>query len=489
MTETVNPTYGNWSKPTQPGLWRLGLPGTALLFVGLLITILAGMASIWLALTSFTLTIIFLLPIIVVDKWGRNGYAMIKEEWTWFLHKRSGRNIYQTGPLATAPIIGCELPGVSAQISCGEAVDGLNREFAILHHNATGNTTVVIACEPQGLGLIDDEDINQQVALWGKWLADLQDEEALEGMSVTFNTTPDTGVSLKNSVKSRIDETAPEFSLRVMGEIADNFPVGSANSVCLLALTWSNKLLGRKRTLNETVADIAASLPELTNSLETTGAGPCQPLNRLEITRFIRKCFNPETASDLEENETELEWSQAGPSQAVEEKDYYLHDDGVSVSWFMGHPPKGMVHSNVLTNIFAPHKDVTTKRVTLLFRPFTSAEAARLADSQVLNTTHAVNQQKNEKARSWRKVEQAAQTASEQASGAGLIRFSMIVTVTTNNTENLDRVTSIVEHSGTASKIRLRKAYRCQATTFVAGLPLGLVLPTHVKSLKVDDYV
>ena len=38
-----------------------------------------------------------------------------------------------------------------------------------------------------------------------------------------------------------------------------------------------------------------------------------------------------------------------------------------------------------------------------------------------------------------------------------------------------------VEGLATTSRLVLRRAWRCQATTFLAGLPLGILLPQHLR--------
>jgi hypothetical protein len=84
----------------------------------------------------------------------------------------------------------------------------------------------------------------------------------------------------------------------------------------------------------------------------------------------------------------------------------------------------------------------------------------------------------------------AERTAEEEAAGAGLLRFGMIATATMwNDTGDVDRDTinrtvNVVEQLGSAARIRFRRAWRAQETTFLAGLPIGLVLPAHLSIPK-----
>jgi hypothetical protein len=71
------------------------------------------------------------------------------------------------------------------------------------------------------------------------------------------------------------------------------------------------------------------------------------------------------------------------------------------------------------------------------------------------------------------------QTAQEEAQGAGLVNFGMVVTATVTDKERLaDAVAAVEQTSGTA-RVLLRRAYGAQDTAFAASLPLGLVLPKH----------
>ena len=131
-----------------------------------------------------------------------------------------------------------------------------------------------------------------------------------------------------------------------------------------------------------------------------------------------------------------------------------------------------------------PHPEITRKRVTILYRPYTPSKAAELVDNDVLDAQFNATQRRTMRARDAVNVNAAAKAAEEEAMGAGLTRFAMIVTATVlddGERDTVSRAVSVVEHLGGASRIRLRRAWRTQAPTFTAGLPLGLVLPAHLR--------
>ena len=89
----------------------------------------------------------------------------------------------------------------------------------------TGNHyTVVLACEPDGAALVDQEQIDVWVARWGQWLAALGDEPGVIAASVTIETAPDTGTRLRNHVTSRIDPQAPPVSKAILSEVVEQLP-------------------------------------------------------------------------------------------------------------------------------------------------------------------------------------------------------------------------------------------------------------------------
>lgn len=84
-------------------------------------------------------------------------------------------------------------------------------------------------------------------------------------------------------------------------------------------------------------------------------------------------------------------------------------------------------------------------------------------------------------------VEQRAATATagEEAAGAGLLSFGMLVTATVNDPTNgeaaLEDAMAIIDNLAATARLTLRPAYGSQDSAFTAALPLGLHLPAHLK--------
>ena len=56
-----------------------------------------------------------------------------------------------------------------------------------------------------------------------------------------------------------------------------------------------------------------------------------------------------------------------------------------------------------------------------------------------------------------------------------------VVTATVTDPDDMATAATAIEHLGGASRLVLRPAFGQQATGFLAGLPLGIVLAAHVR--------
>jgi hypothetical protein len=84
-------------------------------------------------------------------------------------------------------------------------------------------------------------------------------------------------------------------------------------------------------------------------------------------------------------------------------------------------------------------------------------------------------------ARSTLSTRSAQATAAEEASGAGLLNFGLIVTATTTDAVHEADARAAIDSLTAAARLRVRPAFGSQDTVFAAGLPLGLVLPRHLR--------
>lgn len=490
MTEArTSLTYGNWRKPQSPGLGSLGLLGTVLLMGGMLVVTGLLFVSVVAAAVGLVVLAVALAPLLVKDRHGRNGIQKLSARMAWAQGRWRGWRVYRSGPLGRAGTGRFQVPGLGAPMTALDARDAFNRPFVLLHHRATSHVSTVIQTSPDGNDLVDEDQIDQWVAHFGGWLAALGQSPGLVGASVTIETAPDTGHRLAREVSGHLDPNSPPLARQIMGEVVAQYPAGSASITCRIALTWSqtNAFGGGKRSVAEMGIEIGNRLPGLTGPLSAAGAGSAEPMTTAQLAAAVRVAYEPSVHALVEEAGAEnagIEWADAGPSAAQEAPNHYWHDGATSVTWAMSGAPRGLVFSNVLAALLAPHRDIARKRVTLLYRPHDAAKGAELVERDRRDATFAAQAGRSAaSARSVVSVQAAEQAAREEARGAGLTRFGMIVTATVidGDRSRVRQVESIVDSLATTARIVLRRQWGSQATGFLAGLPLGLVIPSHLK--------
>jgi hypothetical protein len=488
-------TYGNWRRPRTAGLGQLGLVGTGVLMAGVVVVILAvAIAGVIPALVLLAGLGLALGSLLVRDRHGRTGAQLITARVGWWRARGRGGHLYRSGPLGQVPWGTFQLPGLAAASRLSEWRDGYDRPFALLSLPSVGHHTVVIAVAPDGASLVDQEQIDVWVARWGQWLASLGDEAGVVAAAVTVETAPDTGERLRREVSDRIDPHAPELAQRVLREIVEDYPAGSATIKAWVSLTVSGAYRGRRGGAEEVARDLATRLPGITQRLRGTGAGTARPVGAQELCEVVRGAFDPAAARTIEEARAvgqtpTLRWVDSGPAAAEARWESYAHDGAVSVTWSMSAAPRGEVHSDVLWQLLAPHRDVARKRVTLLYRVLDAGTAARVVEADKRNADFRVNSATRPSERALREQSSAWATAQEEARGAGLVDFGVLVTATVEDrgdATELAQAAATVETLAATARLVIRRVYGSQDSAFLAALPLGLVLPRH---LKVPDEI
>jgi hypothetical protein len=485
-TEATHPrTYGNFRKPRTSGLRGLSLGATLLLFAGLIAVVLATLISLWAALALAVVLVVVLAPLALRDRHGRTLMQRGAIRMAWRRTTASGGHLYRSGPMGRAGFGTCQLPGLAAESTLTEAQDGYGRPFAVITVPSTGHHTVVISCDADGAALVDEQQVDIWVAHWGQWLSVLGAEPGLVAASVTVETAPDSGVRLQQEIAANAVDESPELARLMLREVLAAYPAGSAQIATRIALTYSGAARegAPRRSAEDMALHIGTRLPGLTAGLSMTGAGTAVPMTATELAEAVRVAYDPTVAPLVEESRASggsgLTWNQAGPMAAQEAWDHYRHDGVFSVTWAMTEAPQGEVFSNVLTGLVQPNRDIARKRVTLLYRPHTRAEGARVVQQDYKNALFNAQQSQIGQARDDAELTAARRTTEEQAQGHGVIRFGLLITATVNSADALTTAAAAIDNLAPAARIAVRPVYGSQAAAFAAALPLGLVLPLH----------
>lgn len=471
-------TYGGWRRPVSYGFLNLTLTQSLGALVGVGIVFILGLnrgitwaagGAILLAAWGWVIT--------TKDKHQVNLIDRAEEKIVFGLNKAKGNTVFRGGALAPTKKTSQRLvlPGILSGCKVSEYVDSWNRSFALVEH-PNNTAAVVIRLTPAGSNLVDQETVDIQVAYWGQWIGDLSNESGITGASITIESLPDLGGRLNREVTSRRAANCPQVAGEVIEGVLDE-STGSNQVRVWVTLTFSLAALGGRKNKEIAGREIASRLPGLTQGLVAAGGGATHLVTVNELARLVRSAYDPDSEELFDQalaagQTINLEWGQSGPVFAQADFSSYRHDGAVSRVWTMTCPPRGAVQSAVLSRLLEPNRDVQRKRVTILYQPMDAAKAPSVVERD-LNHARANAAGARPSARSISELAAASEVASEEASGAGLVDFAMIITATTTP-EHLEDTSVTVNALSAASRLLIRPAYGAQDSGFALGLPLGL---------------
>ena len=255
-------------------------------------------------------------PIAYRNRAGRNGWQIVTANLMWLIGVRRKQNLYRSGVAGPVPYGTHKLPGLLAPSKAYEAVDAGGKPFAMLHIPATRHVAVVLACEPEGSQLVDQETTDLWVALYGRFLAELAVEPSLEVASVTVETAGDPGTRLSAEVDLLRSPNAPAFADAVLDEIKATYALGAAAVTGRITLVYgtTRKTLderprgrrhktkttrSRVRKPAEMAEQIGNRLPGSCAGLSATGGG-VSAMTIAEVAEMARIAYDPAVGPQIE---------------------------------------------------------------------------------------------------------------------------------------------------------------------------------------------
>ncbi|NJQ13531.1 SCO6880 family protein [Streptomyces bohaiensis] len=483
--------YGGWRLPRGIGLWGMTGTQTAVLLALLVVVLITSAVDVRGLLYVGPVALVVALA--TVARWrGEPLLEAIGTAVRWRRGVAGGQTAY-TSELVTLHDRHHDLPGLLAPVVILSAEDGDGGHYGLAWHRRSGHLTATLRVAAASTALADGDQVDGWVSQWGAWLAHLGHAPMVRWTTVTVDTAPDPGSTLEDYVTARLDPNAPRAATDLVRELVAVSPAASAAVETRVSVTFDpSRSPEQLATFGDAVAEVGRTLAGLQHSLGSCGltvlgrasaarlAGIVRvahdPAARGEVARAL--AYSPTTGGEADPGAL-LEPGAAAPLAARERRERYEHDSGTSTSWVWTHPPRQAVTSEVLVPLLAPSR--WPKRVSLSYEPYPAAQAAAHLEREVAaaDFRQAVRQrqQRPETATDAADRARATQAAAEEAQGAGLGLYSVVITTTVTDPDDLPCAVADVEQRAGASKIRLRPAYWSQAAAHAATLPLGIYLP------------
>lgn len=476
------PTYGNWIEQRSPGVLGAGLLGTVVLLGGMVLSLLAlVIAGMQVALVMVTVVGIAFTAI------GTPIGRTIGRRWAFWRGRSKGENQWRSGMFTFNKNPAMRLPGLAGRTQLLEHHDVYGNPFAVVKHPKAGGTyTIVARCIAEGPWMQDRERINAWVAGYGRVLASCGQEPALMGAKAITDTAPDPGGRLGAMVSSLRVEGSPDLARQVMEECVADYPAASSENTTYVELTFKGRSLNRKGEEDQILSELARRVPGVLGQLQDAGGGSVDMVTATELPRIVRAGYDPESQVHMEaaelagEDQDMVPWNEAGPVASQDLWDRFVHDSGTSVTWEMFGAPRTAITEVAIGALLMPHHDFGRKRVALVYRPHPSDESLTISERD-LNTATFVSKQSKKRmtAAAKRTVEAAERTTEQVAAGAVMVSLSLLVTVTTADSEDMLQATSTLTSKAGAVPVRLRRCYGSQASAFAATLPIGFLPWEH----------
>lgn len=491
MSTTTRPTYGNWIMQRSAGLGGAGLLGTGCLLTGLVFALLAlmigglrpALVMLVLAGVAFTAT-------------GTPIGRKLARRAGFTRQRRAGEHQWRSGVFTQNKDAAIRLPGMLGKTTLLERADAFGNPFVVIKNPRKGGLyTIVARCIAEGPWMQDQDRINGWVASFGRVLASTGQESALVCAKAITDTSPDPGGRLGSMVRTMRAPNAPSVASAVMEECLADYPSASSENVTYLELTFRGRGLHRKGDEAAILSELARKVPSVLGHLQAAGGGAVDMVSKAELPRLVRAAYDPAAQPFLEQAELtgtghHVEWQEAGPVACQESWDHLVHDSGRSITWEMFGAPRAAITELALSGLLMPHHDFTRKRVALIYRPHTPDESAKVSETDANTATFTAQQgKKRVSASASLRMKATEQSRQEVASGAVLVRFSILITATVTDPEDLLQAAATVESRAGAVPIRVRRSYGSQAAGFAATLPVGFVpwehtvVPDNVREL------
>lgn len=473
------PQYSLGQPPKRTGLGGMSMTTTAIIAVGFLVFLLVQFSGMGFGAGLTVLALTAGIAGLVTFQWGNRSLATMTRMFVQHqARRRRGEHVYLAGELSKVPGGFRRLPGTLARSVLVAGVDSDHQEFAALVDAPARTVTVLFDCQMTGQTPMTQEERNLKTAEWARWLALLSLSGDIEHVATIIAVRPGTGQLVAQEVEAIVAEDVPPVAAQIMEEAGQMLSVGVPEIVSHIAVTFH--VDGEALNDNGFLDSLATRLPGLYRQLSWAGI-IAAPMDREETVARVHQFYNPPSEPDFEELAVmglphRLAWEDAGPGYARTRTGTYEHEGCTSVTFEMRDAPRSTFEDGLLTGLLSPHERIERKRVALVYRPFEAGKGVSRVEGEHRDAMVAANSSKSiRSANAELRLEHTDAARRAQARGAQLGRFSLFVTATVTDQEQLDRVEHDIVQLGAGASVRLQKMTRQQDTGFVTTCGVGQV--------------
>jgi hypothetical protein len=481
--------YGRWEQPRTSGLF--GRTWGETIFAGLWIvtTVLFYMFthSLILIMVFFLVGATVFIPLIIRRR-GRSGLELITMRLQFWNSARKGENVFRGGVFGVVPG-SARMPGIQGDTRLYEYELGRGGRFGLIHARAKNHYTVVLSGQPQGQERVEQHQINEWVKGWDRFLSHLGTVKGMAGAAVVVETVPDSGHRVDAEVRRLVDRKAPQFAQQVMMETVTHRASAKVRNEVRIQLTFTQQRTADSAEVGDQGAAVGRLLSTIINQAVAAGLS-ARPLTAGDLCLAGARAYRPEVSTELETMAgsgklDELRWDQIGPSGCKAEWGRLVHNGFQSVTWEMESAPAGTVAHDTLLPLLAPRADLGRKRVAIIYRIHGVADAVKMVDDDFRNALAAEQTKKGVgSAAASLRVDNTMAARQEQARGAGVTRFGVLITLTAPTAADLPTLAAELEGMASASRLTVQRCWGGQDSTFAGALGLGILLPEYASVNK-----
>ncbi|MCP3425176.1 hypothetical protein NBM05_03820 [Rothia sp. AR01] len=369
------------------------------------------------------------------------------------------------------------LPGFLNQIRTVDDVDGAGNPVQLLHHKSVDMATVSLLCSPTGASTLPQDQVNHQVSSYAGWLHSLSRDNGLLGAMIVVDSMKSSAVPMAESIMEKMDPNAPEVSRKVLLEATQALPSKISQVQTYATLGW--KLSNLDEDLEGAFAEVTQKVPKHASMLAAAGSGQSHTMSGPEYGDLMYTAYNPHRSTEVEKEihdgvRTVRPFAGSGPEYLNgTNKRVLLHDGVASMTVMMDVPDPSEITERTYEKLFSASDHVLRKRVAMYYRPIPASRQRSRIDSSSKGASTEAGSKRRFDAFGAKKSAAPKLAANQMTSGATLVEWSLMVTVTFEPTRKAQSAAEN-ELKNIMAGLTWRFADHVPEAAFHQTLPLGI---------------